>query len=159
MAGRASGARLRCVKPGFRRADGCPMECFYHAGVPAVGSCRGCLKGLCRQCAVELEAALACPSGCEPFARALVASLQQSVRFQSVSTGLLRSARGLWLGLTAVALGVGGFVLVFGLSLPAFREISLLSIPFLVLGLLTARLVRNVRGAVPPASSSQEPSA
>ena len=80
------------------------MECFYHAGVPAVGSCRACLKGLCRPCAVELEAALACPTGCEPLARTLVASLQQSLRLQNVSTGLLRSAPGFWLGLTLVAL-------------------------------------------------------
>jgi len=131
------------------------MECFYHAGSPAVGSCRACLKGVCRQCAVELEAALACPSGCEPLARALVASLQQSLRFQSVSTGLLRSARGLWLGLTLVALSVGAFVLVWGLSLPTFREISLLSVPFLVLGLLAARLARNTRGPVTGPSSSR----
>ena len=134
------------------------MECFYHAGAPAVGSCRACLKGLCRHCAVELEAALACPSGCEPFARALVSSLQQGLRFQSVSTGLLRSARGLWLGLTLVALSVGAFVLVWGLSLPTFREISLLSVPFLVLGLLSARLARSTRAPAPRPSSSQESS-
>ena len=133
------------------------MECFYHAGVPAVGSCRACLKGLCRPCAVELEAALACPTGCEPLARTLVASLQQSLRLQNVSTGLLRSAPGFWLGLTLVALSVGAFVLVWGLSLPAFREISLLSVPFLVLGLLAARLARNTRASA-HASSSQESS-
>jgi hypothetical protein len=132
------------------------MECFYHAGVPAVGSCRACLKGLCRACAVELEAALACPGGCESFARAVVASLQQSFRFQGVSTGLLRSAPGLWLGLTMVAFSVGAFVLVWGLSLPAFREISLLCVPFLVLGVLTARLARNTRGQAqaPPSQRS-----
>ena len=131
------------------------MECFYHAGVSAVGSCRACLKGLCRECAIELQAALACPSGCEPMARALVASLQQSLRFQAVSTGLLRSARGLWLGLTLVALSVGAFVVVWGLSLPAFREIALLGIPFLILGILAARLARNTRG--PSQSPSRAP--
>jgi hypothetical protein len=131
------------------------MECFYHPGTPAAGSCRACLKGLCRQCAVELEAALACRGRCEPLAHALVASLQQSLRFQGVSTGLLRSAPGLWLGLSVVALSVGAFVLIWGLSLPAFREISILSLPFLALGLLAGRLARNTRGPVPPPSSSQ----
>ena len=135
------------------------MECFNHAGVPAVGSCRACFRGLCRRCAVELEAALACPGSCEPLAQALVASLQQSLRFQSVSTGLLRSARALWLGLTGVALSVGAFVLVWGLSLPTFREISLLSVPFLVLGLLAARLARNTRAATNRSSPSQSSSA
>ena len=131
------------------------MECFYHAGTPAVGSCRACLKGLCRRCAIELEGGLACPDRCEPVARALVASLQQGLRFQSVSTGLLRSARGLWLGLTAVAFSVGVFVLAWGLTLPAFREISLLGIPFLALGFLSARLARSTRGSTGRPGSSQ----
>jgi hypothetical protein len=131
------------------------MECFYHEGVAAVGSCRACLKGLCRRCAVPLEGGLACPERCEPLVQALVLSLQQSVRFQSVSTGILRSARGLWLGLTAVALFVGVFVVVWGLSLPVFREVSLLGIPFLALGFIAARLARNTRSPGPQAGSEE----
>jgi hypothetical protein len=88
--------------------------------------------------------------------RALVTSLQQGLRFQSVSTGLLRSARGLWLGLTAVALSVGVFVLAWGLTLPAFQEISLLGIPFLVLGFLSARLARHTRGSTGRPGPSRE---
>ena len=121
------------------------MECFYHAGAAAVGSCRACLKGLCRGCAVELEGGLACPNRCEPFVRGVVASLQQSIRFQSVSTGILRSARGLWLGLAVVALSVGVFVVAWGLTLPRFREIALLGIPFLALAFISGRLARNTR--------------
>lgn len=124
------------------------MECFYHPGAAAVGSCRSCFKGLCRVCAVELDAALACRDRCEERAAAVVATVQQSVRFQDVSGGLLRSARGLWLGLTFVAGVVGLFVAVWGLGLPTFREISLLSIPFFALAVLSARLARSVR-AVP----------
>jgi hypothetical protein len=121
------------------------MECFYHEGAAAVGSCRACLKGLCRRCAVELEGGLACPNRCEPQVRGITLTLQQSVRFQSVSTGLLRSARGLWLGLTGVAGFVGVFVAVWGLGLPEFREVSLLSIPFLALAVIAGRLARNTR--------------
>ena len=134
------------------------MECFYHSGASAVGSCRACLKGLCRRCATEVEGGLACPDRCEPLVRAIVASLQQSLRFQSVSTGILRSARGLWIGLTLVAFSVGAFVVVWGLSLPAFREIALLGIPFLALALLSARLARNTRsGAGRPESAPGSP--
>ncbi|MGQ0721769.1 MAG: hypothetical protein ACT4PE_09385 [Candidatus Eiseniibacteriota bacterium] len=135
------------------------MECFYHAGAPAVGSCRSCLKGLCRSCAVELEGGLACPDRCEEQVRAIVAALQQSARYQSVSTGLLRSARGLWSGLTVVALFVGLFVAVWGLSLPAFREIAALGIPFLALALITARLARNTRRADAPSEREHAPAA
>jgi hypothetical protein len=79
--------------------------------------------------------------------RAVVGALQQSARYESVSTGLLRSARGLWLGLTVVALFVGVFVVVWGLSLPAFREVAALGIPFLALAFISARLARNVGGS------------
>ena len=123
------------------------MECFYHEGVAAVGCCRACLKGLCRSCAVELEGGLACTDSCEPMVRAVVGALQQSARYHSVSTGLLRSARGLWVGLAVVALFVGVFVVVWGLSLPAFREVAALGIPFLALAFISARLARNVRGS------------
>jgi hypothetical protein len=121
------------------------MECFHHEGAPAVGSCRACLKGLCRRCAVELDGGLACPGGCEPMVRALVA------RYQGVSTGLLRSARGLWIGLASVAGFVGVFVIGWGLTLPAFREIAALGLPFLALAFLAARLARSVGspGAAP----------
>ena len=134
------------------------MECFHHAGVPAVGSCRACLKGLCRRCALELEGGLACPERCEPMVRAIVASLQQSARFQSVSTGLLRSARGLWLGLAFVALSVGVFVIVWGLGLPQFREVTLLGLPFLALAFIAGRLAHNTRaGAMPSEPSGERP--
>lgn len=121
------------------------MECFYHEGSAAVGSCRACFKGLCRSCAISLEGGLACPSGCEPFARALIASVQQSVRFQNVSTGFLRSARALWIGLTAVCVFMGAFTVVWGLGLPQFRAVALLGLPFLVLAFPAGRLARNTR--------------
>ena len=128
------------------------MECFYHEGATAVGSCRSCLKGLCRSCATELEGGLACAGRCEPMVRSVVATIQQSARYQGVSAGLLRSARGLWLGLTVVAALVGIFVIAWALSLPTYREIAVLGIPFLALAFISARLARNV--ASPP---RQEP--
>jgi hypothetical protein len=132
------------------------MECFHHEGAPAVGSCRACLKGLCRRCALQLDGGLACPDGCEPMVRALVAALQQGARYQAVSTGLLRSARGLWIGLASVAGFVGLFVVAWGLSLPAFREIAALGLPFLALAVIAARLARSVgaSGAAPSSKTS-----
>jgi hypothetical protein len=131
------------------------MECFYHEGATAVGSCRSCLKGLCRSCATELEGGLACAGRCETMVRSVVATIQQSARYQGVSAGLLRSARGLWLGLTAVAALVGLFVIAWGLSLPIYREIAALGIPFLALTFISARLARNV--ASPPRQEPPEP--
>jgi hypothetical protein len=75
---------------------------------------------------------------------AVVATIQQSARYQAVSSGLLRSARGLWLGLCLVGLFVGGFVIVWGLQLPFYREIALLGVPFLGLAFISGRLASRV---------------
>ncbi len=129
------------------------MECFYHEGSPAAGSCRSCLRGLCRACAVEQDGGLACRGRCEESVAAIVETLRQSARFQGVSGGLLRSAGGLWTGLTLVAASVGLFVVAWGLSLPAFREISLLGLPFFALAIIAGRLARSVRAGTPRATA------
>ena len=121
------------------------MECFAHDGRPAVGSCRSCFKGVCRACAVDLGRGLACRGRCEEAARALIASVDQSLRIQGLSSGMMHGARALWGGLAWVALGVGVFVSIWGLTLPGFREISLLGVPFLAIGVLTLRASSRVR--------------
>jgi len=130
------------------------MECFQHEGRTAVGSCRACFKGVCRSCAVDLGRGLACAGRCEEAARALIASLDQSIRIQGLSGGMVHAARTLWVGLGWVALGVGAFVSIWGLSLPHFREIALLGIPFLVIGVLTLRMAWRARRAGAAPSSS-----
>ncbi len=36
------------------------MNCFYHQNCTAIGLCKCCNKGLCKECAVDLEHGLAC---------------------------------------------------------------------------------------------------
>ena len=110
-----------------------------------MGSCRACFRGVCRGCAVDLGRGLACAGRCEEGVRALIASLDQSMRIQGLSGSMVQGARTLWVGLSWVALGVGVFVIGFGLSLPHFQSIALLGIPFLAIGLLTLRVTRRVR--------------
>lgn len=121
------------------------MDCYRHEGRAAVGCCRACLKGVCRECAVDIGGGLACRDDCEDAVRALVATIQLSVDQRAVSGGLLKSVRGLWTGLAWIALLVGLGVAALGFTLPYYRSISLLGIPFLLIGLLTLRVVRNVR--------------
>lgn len=40
------------------------MKCFHHPDAEAVGVCKHCQKGLCRDCAVDLGSGLACPGAC-----------------------------------------------------------------------------------------------
>jgi hypothetical protein len=131
------------------------MECFTHAGEPAVGTCRACTRGVCRRCAVDLRLGLACAGRCEEAARGLIAGLEQSVRLQTL--GVASAARTLWFGLSAVGLLVGGFVLLWGASLPRYREIALLGLPFLMISVLTFRVARGAGRAAGTAPSSSKP--
>ncbi len=49
------------------------MNCFVHSIAPAVGICKQCGRGLCCDCAAEVEQSLACKGRCE----AAVASLNE----------------------------------------------------------------------------------
>jgi hypothetical protein len=130
------------------------MECFAHEGRPAVGTCRACGKGVCRACAADLGRGIACAGRCEEPARALIAALDQSVRMQSLSGGMLTATRTLWSALAWISLAMGAFVSLWALGLPRFREIGLLGIPFLAIGGITLHLSRRARAASASASSS-----
>jgi Flp pilus assembly protein TadB len=113
------------------------MDCFYHSGRRAIGLCRSCFRGLCGECATDLDRALACRNRCEEHAQALIRTLDLS----SQQRGTV-AARRLLSGLSVISLLVGVFVAVLGLRLPMYREIALLGIPFLLIGLLTGNLGR-----------------
>ena len=41
------------------------MNCFNHPELPALGICKSCGKGLCRDCITEVPDGLACKNRCE----------------------------------------------------------------------------------------------
>ena len=47
------------------------MNCYNHQDRPAVGICKNCNKGLCRDCAVDVGNGLACKDSCEEEVRAI----------------------------------------------------------------------------------------
>ncbi len=56
------------------------MHCFYHPDTPAVGICKNCSRGLCRQCTTEFEAGLACKNRCEEAVQAIAALILRNTR-------------------------------------------------------------------------------
>ena len=40
------------------------MKCFYHTDRDAVGICKACNKGICRECAEDLGHSIACKNSC-----------------------------------------------------------------------------------------------
>jgi hypothetical protein len=77
------------------------MRCFVHPANEAVGVCKNCSRGLCTQCAAEVEDSLACKGRCE----GKVAELNQLLRRapDSHRTAALTHRRS---GITAVAIGM-----------------------------------------------------
>ena len=41
------------------------MNCFRHSEQTAVGICKSCQKGLCKDCVTEIDGSLACRNACE----------------------------------------------------------------------------------------------
>jgi len=40
------------------------MKCYNHTNIDAVGICKNCNKGLCKDCLTEVENGIACTSSC-----------------------------------------------------------------------------------------------
>ena len=59
------------------------MRCFYHPAVEAVGSCKNCMRGLCRECASEREGGLACQGRCEAEVDAISGLIRRNVQIAS----------------------------------------------------------------------------
>ena len=59
------------------------MRCFYHQDKEAVGTCKSCGKGVCFECAVDLDKGLACRGRCEEIARAIIEIIDRNVRLST----------------------------------------------------------------------------
>jgi cobalamin synthase len=101
------------------------MKCFNHTSTDAIGVCKHCNKGLCRECAVEAAGSLSCRGACEEQV-ALVNRLarQAGASYGKTSRAYLRS--------TVVYFVLGVVFAVF-----AFRtEISLLRTMLIIMALV-----------------------
>jgi hypothetical protein len=55
------------------------MNCFYHQDHVAVGVCKSCGKGLCRECATDLGKGLACKGRCEEDVEGVIQLVERNV--------------------------------------------------------------------------------
>ena len=84
------------------------MQCFAHPTDPAVAVCRGCLKGVCRACAIELDRGVACSEACRTHANLLSRLQQASIR----NMGLVTAQRVIHPLLALVLLGMATYLAV-----------------------------------------------
>src|SRR5262249_49667793 len=57
------------------------MRCFNHLDQEAVGLCKSCGRGLCPNCAAEVEKALACRGRCESDVLDLLSINRNALQF------------------------------------------------------------------------------
>ena len=70
------------------------MRCFYHPEREAVGTCKSCGKGLCPECAADLQKGLACRGRCEPDVRAVIELVERNIKLGPASEKLIRAGKG-----------------------------------------------------------------
>src|SRR5207302_6215916 len=120
-----------------------PMKCFYHETRDAIGVCKSCGKGLCRECAVDLDKGLACRGRCEEDARAVIALIDRNIRFEpTVSSIIARTRRGR-VGAAVFYFVCGAAFIAWGFTMPELHVILFLGVAFVLYGLFTLWQVRQ----------------
>ncbi len=124
----------------------------------AAGLCRGCGKGVCRQCAAELAGGLACGPRCQVTVEKMSASLNHFSEHEAEIDSLMGRAMQmqattpkLFIHLGRFALIIGAFVTLFmaafvGLlhqPITSVDELGVLTALILALGLLLLRMGRK----------------
>ncbi len=115
------------------------MVCFYHPDKPAVGICKHCQRGLCADCAIEIEDVLACKNRHEDEVRALEQLTARNL-FQSkrVASAYIRNA---------IFYGLVGLLFT-GFGLMQLRFLGLQAVFFILIGvfLLFASIANYLEG-------------
>lgn len=90
------------------------MHCFNHADRPAVGICKSCNKGLCKECLTELPNGIACKASCEERVALLVRLVDNNKRM--IATSNFHVSLGTWFLMTfaLLPLAFGGLLLFSG---------------------------------------------
>ena len=91
------------------------MKCYNHTDLDAVGICKACNKGICRECAVDLGNGLACRDSCEQEVR--------EVNEIIVRSKTIHKKTGQFYGGGAIIAGLIGLLfLLFGLVILLFGD-------------------------------------
>ena len=115
------------------------MVCFYHPDKPAVGICKHCQRGLCVDCAIEIDDVLACKDRHEEQVRALEQLTARNL-FQSKRAASAYIRNAIFYGLVGL--------LFAGFGLMQLRFLGLQAVFFILIGvfLLYASIANYLEG-------------
>ncbi len=91
------------------------MNCFNHPDRSSIGMCKSCCKGLCRECALELENGLACKEvQCEDRVKIMNRLLGNQTRILAAARSQSWMQAVLLVAMGAIILGFGLLVVSWG---------------------------------------------
>jgi hypothetical protein len=96
------------------------MRCYYHNDREAIGTCRLCSKGLCPECAADLDVAIGCKGRHEGLARRIALSQVKASRVASILPVFLIGMGIIWVGWGLLGRPISVFMVICGVGLAAF---------------------------------------
>lgn len=110
------------------------MRCFNHSEREAVAICKSCNKGLCKECAVEVDNGIACKGKCEEEVIFLNQMLQKSKGVHNKTAQSLYTACFIYFAMGVVFIGFGFYT-----EIPPLKPFLLIMGGIMILaGVLTA---------------------
>lgn len=119
------------------------MRCFYHEDREAVGTCKSCGKGLCRECAIDLTKGLACRGRCEADAQAVIQLIDRNIQISPDAARMVQRNRALNSMVGVLHIALGGLFLAWGFSDEHLKLLSILGTCFLLFGIYWLILVQR----------------
>jgi hypothetical protein len=119
------------------------MNCFWHQDRPAVGVCTACGKGLCAECAVDLQRGTACKDKCEVEVRRLIDLRDFSLSQPNVQEKILKSSSRASYRAAIFQMVLGSIFVTWWLLDRRFTVLAILGALFLAFGLFSALTLRG----------------
>jgi hypothetical protein len=115
------------------------MKCFNHPDLDAIGICKNCNKGLCKDCLTEVDNGIACTSTCVDEVNQVNSLIQRNKHTHNVaSSAHMRNV--LLFG------GMGIVFLIFGLTTEGIGDfLTIMGILFLLGGILSYTSARKYK--------------
>jgi len=124
------------------------MECFYHEGLGAIGVCKSCMRGLCRECAIEMPRGLACKGRCEADVDELADLIAHNIKFSRAMRANVGPQRTAMIVAGAFIVLMGGVFTTIGLATQRrVWVLAAIGIPMALYGIFL--VVRAYRFQVP----------
>lgn len=101
------------------------MKCFYHQELDAIGICKKCQKGLCSECATDLEHGIACKGKHEKEAGEIEALISRNIKAVPLQAASVSVTNFQYLFMGAIFAGYGFyqnnlFLILFGGAVVAY---------------------------------------